>query len=682
MLHRLHRLTVAVASTILVLLAAGCTGGDGEDKRPGRPPIVRGLADYHNHQFASLGFAGKLHSHDADPAAICKLPPLYDGNSFRVQDMVRAGLLAESTRQAARGQCYPTSDNLAGQQVDEASLQRAFQYGLRLMVVHAVNNEFLCFAAIEPKGDCRDYDAIQRQVAAAYALEAKLDQQAGGEGKGWYQIVRSPDEARQTISDGKLAVVLGIEASNAFDCGVQPRGEILGVPGLLPLRFKEPTFQTGICPDYGIRNFTTHLALARMEKYWEMGVRHYFPIHVFDSTIGGAGLFQPLLHADTNPSGMKPGNTIFDRLPAIESTIRGVRPPFSSQQCNRMDFDGGRCNPKGLSNAGKVLIEHMASYGAVIDVDHMSLQAKLDTFTTLGAQYSLVSSHSGVHEINHGAKRNEIQVGQPELDHMASWDGAFAPVLRPATHLDEMDAFPPNSSPGHTCAGTTESFASTYRLLSERLRSAENKITDFYQPEPKFIGLGFGSDFNGLAGWPAARYYGQDVVAVAGPAFKLGIIGPSDGTPHPCLGGRDDGVARVTAKVTYPITSPMTGMEFGKSTLPWSGRQEPYDISTDGFAHIGMLPDFVQELKVLGLTDADLEPLWNGAEAYLRMWGHTDGYGRNGGYGTEAGQGIRDDCRTARAKLLSPTESPDAASIAVWKDAVSTLESLHCHGTS
>ena len=33
-----------------------------------------------------------------------------------------------------------------------------------------------------------------------------------------------------------------------------------------------------------------------------------------------------------------------------------------------------------------------------------------------------------------------------------------------------------------------------------------------------------------------------------------------------------------------------------------------------------MIPDFVQEMRTLGLTDDELEPLWNGAEAYIRTW--------------------------------------------------------------
>ena len=37
-------------------------------------------------------------------------------------------------------------------------------------------------------------------------------------------------------------------------------------------------------------------------------------------------------------------------------------------------------------------------------------------------------------------------------------------------------------------------------------------------------------------------------------------------------------------------------------------------------AHVGMLPDFVQDLKTAGLTSAQLDPLFGSAEAYIAMW--------------------------------------------------------------
>ena len=45
-----------------------------------------------------------------------------------------------------------------------------------------------------------------------------------------------------------------------------------------------------------------------------------------------------------------------------------------------------------------------------------------------------------------------------------------------------------------------------------------------------------------------------------------------------------------------------------------------FDYNEDGLAHIGMLPDMIQDLKKVGLSDDALQPLFQSAEAYILMW--------------------------------------------------------------
>ena len=40
-------------------------------------------------------------------------------------------------------------------------------------------------------------------------MEAWIDEQHGGPGEGWFRIVTTPEEYRQVVRDGKLAVILG-----------------------------------------------------------------------------------------------------------------------------------------------------------------------------------------------------------------------------------------------------------------------------------------------------------------------------------------------------------------------------------------------------------------------------------------------------------------------------------------
>lgn len=51
----------------------------------------------------------------------------------------------------------------------------------------------------------------------------------------------------------------------------------------------------------------------------------------------------------------------------------------------------------------------------------------------------------------------------------------------------------------------------------------------------------------------------------------------------------------------------------------FAGRRD-FDINLDGVAHYGLLPDFLQDLCNIGLTQQQLAPLFGSAEAYLRTW--------------------------------------------------------------
>jgi hypothetical protein len=50
-----------------------------------------------------------------------------------------------------------------------------------------------------------------------------------------------------------------------------------------------------------------------------------------------------------------------------------------------------------------------------------------------------------------------------------------------------------------------------------------------------------------------------------------------------------------------------------------AGRRD-FDINIDGFAHYGMFPDFIQDLKNVGLRDQDLAPLFRSAEDFIQVW--------------------------------------------------------------
>ena len=51
-----------------------------------------------------------------------------------------------------------------------------------------------------------------------------------------------------------------------------------------------------------------------------------------------------------------------------------------------------------------------------------------------------------------------------------------------------------------------------------------------------------------------------------------------------------------------------------------AGPRRDFDYNLDGMAHFGMLPDFLQDLRNVGLTAEDLAPLFRSAYDYVEMW--------------------------------------------------------------
>ena len=45
-----------------------------------------------------------------------------------------------------------------------------------------------------------------------------------------------------------------------------------------------------------------------------------------------------------------------------------------------------------------------------------------------------------------------------------------------------------------------------------------------------------------------------------------------------------------------------------------------WDFNTDGMAHYGLMPDFLQDLKNIGIGPDNLSPLLRSAEDYIRTW--------------------------------------------------------------
>ncbi|MCA9298138.1 MAG: hypothetical protein KDA28_03675, partial [Phycisphaerales bacterium] len=152
---------------------------------------------------------------------------------------------------------------------------RAYLSGLRLLVQHATGNSVLCdlvtgINSQQALYSCNDMVSVDRQIEETRNLERYIDAQSGGPGKGWFRVVDSPAKAREVIAAGKMAVVLGIEISNVFDCFLTPREGF------------------DVCTEQNVQ--------AKIDRYRDMGVRVIFPVHKFDNAFtagdGSGGIIE------------------------------------------------------------------------------------------------------------------------------------------------------------------------------------------------------------------------------------------------------------------------------------------------------------------------------------------------------------------------------------------------------
>lgn len=434
-------------------------------------------------------------------------------------------------------------------------LERAYLGGLRLVVQHAVSNQVLCDISVGSRAQsvrysCNDMVAVDRQLEEVRVMERYIDAQSGGPGRGWFRVVTDPAQAREVIAAGKLAVILGIETSNLFDCFVTPRE---GFP---------------TCDAAYVRE--------RLAHYHDLGVRALFPVHKFDNAFSpgdGQRGFMEVANAlnsghynnfsascdPTVSGGFDGGNEVvfsalnrpraeyFSDPPLAVSTLgtaaSGTLLPFIPLLEEPPSTDGPYCQSAGLQPLGELLLTEMMLRGMLIEVAHLPNHAMARTFEMLeAADYPAVSTHNNAHS-------GRIY----DIGGLAS-----ANVFNRCQAPDRVGA------------------------MGDPLRARVQLILD----HGGYPGVGFSFDLNGFAGAPGPRF---------------GPDGCGDGQTNP---------------VTYPFASYAGDVTFQQ---PQVGNRT-VDFNTEGFVHVGMLPELIEDARHDGVTDAELEPLYRSAEAYVRVW--------------------------------------------------------------
>lgn len=432
-------------------------------------PVI-GFADIHSH-FSSTDFLGGARvgmpfSQYGVPEALPKgavehgqtgffdlIGNIYGGNPFDFHD----------TQGWPTFKDWPANDRLTYENTYYVWIERAHKAGLRLVVNNLVQNDVLCHLnhvlkvtnPNDPKlfqkvkdllgsthlitkfadsvldglvedilsgalndafaNDCNSMKSALAQADFMYRMQDYIDAQQGGEGKGWFRVVTGPAEARRVINEGKLAMVLGIEVSDVFDC------KVTRVSALSLTLIEKP-------------HCTKEEIQASIDLLYNVGVRQINLMHEFNNALGGNGIFdggfinignfletgeffqtekcpneeyfysanvEGMLSAD--PFSYLGDNPISD---VVKLLVQGILPVYSSHPSH--------CNKRGITDLGKFALQQVMARKMMVDVDHMSVKMKNQVIAEAKRQtpmYPVLSTHGGHGGITMGQAKDILLTG-------------------------------------------------------------------------------------------------------------------------------------------------------------------------------------------------------------------------------------------------------------------------------
>ncbi|WP_430382226.1 discoidin domain-containing protein [Streptomyces sp. P10-4] len=283
---------------------------------------------------------------------------------------------------------------------------------------------------------------------------------------------------------------------------------------------------------------------AGLDELYALGVRSMFLCHKFDNALCGVRFDSGTLGTAINVgqflstgtfwktekcTGPQHDNPIGSAAaPGAEAKLpAGVRVPA-------YDADA-RCNVRGLTDLGEYAVRGMMQRKMMLEIDHMSVKAAgraLDIFEA-GSYPGVLSSHSWM-DLNWTERVYGL--------------GGFI-----AQYMHGSEGF-----------------------VAEANRT--NALRDKYD-----VGYGYGTDMNGVGGWPGPR----------------GADAPN--------------------KVTYPFRSADGGSLVDRQTTG----ERTWDLNTDGAAHYGLVLDWIEDIRLVGGQEV-VNDLFRGAESYLDTWGATE----------------------------------------------------------
>jgi microsomal dipeptidase-like Zn-dependent dipeptidase len=505
---------------------------------------------------------------------------------------------------------WPKWTSTTHQQTYYAWLERAWRGGLRTTTLFASHVESLCKTSLKATREtswplCEDsMHHIVTQLKAARDFEQWVDGRSGGPGQGWFRIVTTPQHARDVVRAGQLAVILGIEVDNLFNCK-----------------------EGGCPPDFGlpaprIAGLTTLPAPTTLSQavdvIYDMGVRHVFPIHNFDNEFGAAatwmdpiGVGQAVAEQrwwvtrDCGTGREEYGFWIDNAIQSIMLILGfgvGETPAIPVYTNGNLVTTYASCNEYGLRPSGQQLVQVLMNKGLLIDIDHMSARSLDQTLLIAaggpdgdGPAYPVVASHVQAFDLHQrefvdNKGRHERMRTRAQLEAIRNSGGMVAAMLKDDVQdtdlIGQKYTLPYTPAVGSPVADNCRHSSKTWAQLLQ------------YTVDVMGGPVAMGSDWNGAAGHLGPRF-GSDA---------CGGWGANNGLERPQQELENN-------RLRYPFTLPGFG-SFG----PQVTGTRTFDYNVDGLAHIGLVPDLVADLPNIGVDPSYVNALMCSSEGYIRVW--------------------------------------------------------------
>lgn len=352
---------------------------------------VWGIADTHAHPAHDVGFGGRLIVGQADAplSDAYGSPQCHLHHSMAAAGVIPTPFILGGDDHKMQGWPdfigFPRFNSRTHQQQHVEFLKRAFDGGMRLILALSISNMYLPSLALGPSHNGLPFDDHSVTLRQIIAIQRIVKSQS------WMEIAETPQAARRIITEGKCAVVMGLETDNFgnfkvpsynWNDGVWPANQLM--VALTPTNAEEEISR-------------------KVDQYYDLGIRQVTPIHYISGTFGGAAVFRGQIalnqFAFNNTVDVKSGRdkgvpysllTDYD----VSMVAAGMSPQDYNARI-RGATDSTTISSVRMTDYGRILVTKLMNKGMILDSEHMGYETKDDLFAMASQRnYPVTSSHT------------------------------------------------------------------------------------------------------------------------------------------------------------------------------------------------------------------------------------------------------------------------------------------------